>query len=194
MAASSAASAAAAELASAAAELARERAERAEMAAAGLQSFIAQRHFVGSVQVPQAGPIMTWQATYELRHDDLTLAHQAMRGMRRHLRAGRQRWALAMLDEELGSSDEEPPDDEEMEEPAVEEEAAVDDTVMERMLEAVQLPMAQPTAAPQAFTGRCYRLDAPQPAPQPTQRCVRCGSTRNLELLLPTGRWAHRCG
>ena len=29
-----------------------------------------------------------------------------------------------------------------------------------------------------------------EPAPQPGQRCARCGSTRNLELLLPTGRWA----
>ena len=27
--------------------------------------------------------------------------------------------------------------------------------------------------------------------PQPVQRCARCGSTRNLELLLPTGRWAN---
>ena len=43
------------------------------------------------------------------------------------------------------------PDD--FEEPA---EAAVD---MEQLLEAVQLPMARPTA-PQAFTGRFYRLDA----------------------------------
>ena len=160
MAASSAASAAVAELASAAAELARERAERAEMAAADLQDFIAQRHFVGSVQVPQTGPVMTWQAAYELRHDDLTLAHQAMRGVRRHLRAGRLRWALAMLDEELGSSDEEPADEEppdDLEEPADEQHAAVD---MEQLLEGVQLPMAQPTAAPQAFTGRFYRLDA----------------------------------
>ena len=32
---------------------------------------------------------------------------------------------------------------------------------------------------------------APPPAPQPAQRCARCGSTRNLELLLPTGRWAN---
>ena len=32
---------------------------------------------------------------------------------------------------------------------------------------------------------------APQPAPQPVQRCARCASTRNLELLLPTGRWAN---
>ena len=139
MAASSAASAVA-ELASAAAELARERAERAEMAAAGLQSFIAQRHFVGSVQVPQAGPIMTWQALYELRHDDLMLAHQAMRGVRRHLQAGRPRWALAMLEEEIGSSadETEPPDDEEMEEPAIQEE-----------------PAAQPFAP---FAGTAHRL------------------------------------
>ena len=33
--------------------------------------------------------------------------------------------------------------------------------------------------------------EAPPPAPQPVQRCARCGSTRNLELLLPTGRWAN---
>ena len=139
MAASSAASAVA-ELASAAAELARERAERAEMAAADLQDFIAQRHFVGSVQVPQAGPITTWQALYELRHDDLMLAHQAMRGVRRHLQAGRPRWALAMLEEEIGSSadEAEPPDDEEMEEPAVQEE-----------------PAAQPFAP---FAGTAHRL------------------------------------
>ena len=94
-----------------------------------------------------------------------------------------------MLDEELGSSDEEPADDQppdDLEEPA-DEQAAVD---MEQLLEAVQLPMAQPTA-PQAFTGRFYRLDAQQPAPQPVQRCVPCASTRNLELLLPTGRWAN---
>ena len=32
---------------------------------------------------------------------------------------------------------------------------------------------------------------APPPAPQPVQRCIRCASTRNLELLLPTGRWAN---
>ena len=29
-----------------------------------------------------------------------------------------------------------------------------------------------------------------EPPPQPGQRCARCGSTRTLELLLPTGRWA----
>ena len=139
MASSSAASAAsAANAASAAsAELAR---ERAAMAAADAQSFIAQRHFVGSVQVQQAGPIMTWQALYELRHDDLMLAHQAMRGVRRHLQAGRPRWALAMLEEEIGSSadEAEPPDDEEMEEPAVQEE-----------------PAAQPFAP---FAGTAHRL------------------------------------
>ena len=33
--------------------------------------------------------------------------------------------------------------------------------------------------------------EAPPPAPQPGQRCARCGSTHNLELLLPTGRWAN---
>ena len=138
--ASAASSAAGAELAvssAASAELAR---ERAAVAAADAQSFIAQRHFVGSVQVQQAGPIMTWQALYELRHDDLMLAHQAMRGVRRHLQAGRPRWALAMLEEEIGSSadEAEPPDDEEMEEPAVQEE-----------------PAAQPFAP---FAGTAHRL------------------------------------
>ena len=32
---------------------------------------------------------------------------------------------------------------------------------------------------------------APPPPPQPVHRCARCGSTRNLELLLPTGRWVN---
>ena len=135
--AASAASAAASAASAASAELAR---ERAAMAAADAQSFIAQRHFVGSVQVPQAGPIMTWQALYELRHDDLMLAHQAMRGVRRHLQAGRPRWALAMLSEEIGSSDEE-----EAEEEAEEEEPQQDELV---------LPPAF-----QAFSGVARRLD-----------------------------------
>ena len=34
-------------------------------------------------------------------------------------------------------------------------------------------------------------LQPVQRPPQPVQRCVGCGSTRNLELLLPTGRWAN---
>ena len=138
--ASAASSAAGAELAVSSAASAKLARERAAMAAADAQSFIAQRHFVGSVQVQQAGPIMTWQALYELRHDDLMLAHQAMRGVRRHLQAGRPRWALAMLEEEIGSSadEAEPPDDEEMEEPAVQEE-----------------PAAQPFAP---FAGTAHRL------------------------------------
>ena len=32
---------------------------------------------------------------------------------------------------------------------------------------------------------------APPPPPQPVHRCARCGSTHNLELLLPTGRWVN---
>ena len=114
------------------------------MAAADAQSFIAQRHFVGSVQVPQAGPIMTWEALYELRHEDLHMARAVMHTARHLLRQGRHADAL----EELGSSDEEEEEEEaEAEEEAEEEEPEEDELVL----------------SVQPFTGAAHQL-APPPA------------------------------
>ena len=123
------------------------------MAAADAQSYIAQRHFVGSVQVPQAGPIMTWQALYELRHEDLHLARAALRTVRRLLQARRHAAALAVVAEELGSSDEE----EEAEEEAEEEEPEEDELVLSvQPFTGAAHQLAPPTCVP--FTGTAHRL------------------------------------
>ena len=130
--------------------------ERARMALADAQSFVAQRFFVGSVQVPQTGPILSWEDLYNIRHDDFHMARGALMAVRSLLQQDRHAAALAVVHRELGEDEE----DEEAEMEEAEEEQQDDDPVMEQMVEAVQLPMAQPTAAPQAFTGRFYRLDA----------------------------------
>ncbi len=63
--------------------------ERLAMLAAHHESYLAQRHYVGSLQVPRVpGPPMTWQAAYERRHDDLGLAHDAMRTALRAIQRG----------------------------------------------------------------------------------------------------------
>ena len=135
--------------------------ERARMALADAQSFVAQRFFVGSVQVPQTGPILSWEDLYNIRHDDFHMARGALMAVRSLLQQDRHAAALAVVHRELGENEEdEEAEMEEAEEEQQDDDPVVDnDIVMEQMVEAVQLPMAQPTAAPQAFTGRFYRLD-----------------------------------
>ena len=108
-------------------QLLRER-ERAAMANEDARSYIAQRHFVGSVQVPRhVIPPMTWDAAYHQRHQDL-LAHDAMRAAQRAARAGDGARVLDLLAAELGSESEgeEETEEEEQEEDkdAEEEDAA----------------------------------------------------------------------
>ena len=139
--------------------------ERARMALADAQSFVAQRFFVGSVQVPQTGPILSWEDLYNIRHDDFHMARGALMAVRSLLQQDRHAAALAVVHRELGEDEED--EEAEMEEAEEEQqdndpEVEVDnDIVIEQLVEAVQLPMAQPTAAPpvQAFTGCFYRLD-----------------------------------
>ena len=109
-------------------QLLRER-ERAAMANEDARSYIAQRHFVGSVQVPRdVIPPMTWEAAYHQRHQDLLLAHDAMRAAQRAARAGDGARVLDLLAAELGSESEgeEETEEEEQEEDkdAEEEDAA----------------------------------------------------------------------
>ena len=134
--------------------------ERARMALADAQSFVAQRFFVGSVQVPQTGPILSWEDLYDIRHDDFHMARGALMAVRSLLQQDRHAAALAVVHRELGEDEEdEEAEMEEAEEEQQDDDPVVDNIVMEQMVEAVQLPMAQPMAAPQAFTGRFYRLD-----------------------------------
>ena len=91
--------------------------ERLAMLAAHHESYLAQRHYVGSLQVPRVpGPPMTWQAAYERRHDDLGLAHDAMRASLRALQRGDSDTAERYLTAEVGSDSEAGDADEEMSE------------------------------------------------------------------------------
>ena len=107
--------------------------ERLAMAVADRDSFLAQRHFVGSLQVPRVpGPPMTWQAAYDQRHHDLQLAHEAMRAALRAHRRGDDERVERVLVAEVGSEDE--AEDAEMEAEEAEEEAAEEaDAILEEV-------------------------------------------------------------
>ena len=141
------ASAAAAIDREAAAELAR---ERATMANEDARSYLAQRHFVGSLQVPRDDTPMTWQAAYQWRHQHWL---EAVAAMRAAARANRARDAAAVeraLREQLGSDTE---DEEEEEEEDLEE-----DEEAEEEAEEVRVISPRPAAfAP--FSGKGHRLD-----------------------------------
>ena len=114
--------------------------ERLAMTAADQASYLAQRHYVGSLQVPRVpGPPMTWQAAYDQRHHDLGLAHDAMRTALRAYRQGNDDLVERVLQAEVGS------DDEDVEMEAEEEEAAETDAVVE-----------EPAIVP--FSGAGHRL------------------------------------
>ena len=80
--------------------------ERAAMQAEDLRSFVAERHFTGSLLVARAF-LMTWEAAYAQRHADLELAHDAMRAALRALRQGDDMGAADLLAVEVGDSDDE---------------------------------------------------------------------------------------
>ena len=125
----------------AAAELAR---ERATMANEDARSYLAQRHFVGSLQVPRDDTPMTWQAAYQWRHQHWLCAAA---------RAHRARDAAAVeraLREQLGSDTE---DEEEEEEEDLEE-----DQEAEEEAEEVRV-ISPPPAAFVLFSGNGHRLD-----------------------------------
>ena len=90
--------------------------ERLAMTVADQASYLAQRHYVGSLQVPRSDRPMTWETAFNQRHNDLIDAHSAMRGAARALRNGDAEAALARLEGEVGDEDSEA--DEEMSEAA----------------------------------------------------------------------------
>ena len=86
--------------------LLRER-EQLAMLAAHHESYMAQRHYVGSLQVPLHGRQMTWETAYRQRHNDLAEAHHAMRLAAHALRTGDNEAALARLEGEVGDENSE---------------------------------------------------------------------------------------
>ena len=138
--------------------------ERLAMAVEDRDSVLAQRFFARSVQLPSPqGRPQTWQAAYEVRDDNFEQVVDALREVRAANRHGDGERIEVVIARELGdSSDEAEGSADEAEGSADEAEGSSDEE-------------------PAAHS---------QPAPPPTHRCVLCGSTRNLSLLLPTGRWA----
>ena len=161
--ASGAASVAAADaLAAAALEL-----ERARMRLNDVESYMAQRHWVNSQQVPETGRPMTWESLFRMRHNDLIDAHHALRGVRDLLNDNDAQGALEVALAEVGHASTEPSESEQEAEPGEQsEEEALDDDpevpvyvqdMQQQLLEAVQLPA--PAAELSPFSGRCFRLD-----------------------------------
>ena len=141
------ASAAAAIDREAAAELARERAAKANEDA---RSYLAQRHFVGSLQLPRDDTPMTWKAADDFRHQHWL---EAVAAMHAAARANRARDAAAVeraLREQLGSETEE--EEEEEEEDLEEDEEAEEEVEEVRVI-------SPPPAAFAPFSGNGHRLD-----------------------------------
>ena len=104
--------------------------ERLAMLAAHHESYLAERHYVGSLQVPQPGRPMTWETAFNRRHNDLIDAHHAMRVAAHALRNGDADAALARLEGEVGDENSEQSsadEDEEMESAAASEEEEEED-------------------------------------------------------------------
>ena len=80
--------------------------ERLAMIVEDQASFLAQRHWVGTLQVWQPRP-MTWQTAFHQRHNDMIDAHAAMRQAARALRSGDAEAALMRLSAEVGTEDSE---------------------------------------------------------------------------------------
>ena len=75
--------------------------ERAAMTAEDRGSFLAQRLYTGSTQVPSAMPPMTWRAAHTRAHNEALELRDVMDEARRALRRGYEDRALALLEAEL---------------------------------------------------------------------------------------------
>ena len=122
------------------------------MRAADLESFIAQRLYVCSQQLPTSGP-QTWQASRNDLAEDYEQLLDALQQVRIANREGDSERIEELIGRELGhsSSDE---------------------------MASSQSDGSEPESSDQ------------EPPPAPSHRCARCGDTRNLELMLPTGPFA----
>ena len=152
-----------------AAELAAEERERYAMRAADLECLMAQRMFMTDLQLPQQHAPTTYEVGYTMRHNALVESHESMRTVRRMLLRGRVSRALQIAEEELGGD---VGSGEEAEEESLDNDAPVEvsDTnapVQDMLVEDVQaallaqITQQPPAAAPvQAYSGRCFRLDA----------------------------------
>ena len=127
--------------------------ERARMSLEDLRSWVAQRHFVGSLQVPQVGQTMTWEMAYSMRHNALLEAHSVLEEVRDLLQQNEPAAALQRLLEEVGDAREQAEEEELDDDPEVPLHSQV---LRQQLLESVQFSATAPQPLP--FSGRCFRL------------------------------------
>ena len=138
--------------------------ERAAMRAEDSDSLIAQRYFVRSAQLPASAQLPTPQGrpqTWQAAYNELEADYEQALDALRQVRIANHDGDGELIEELVGR---------ELGHSSSEEAASSD---------------AEGSEAESSSD------EEPPPAPQPVQRCARCASTRNLELLLPTGRWAN---
>ena len=133
--------------------------ERAAMAAADAQSFIAQRYFYRSTQLPPLGDAtisdraFTWESAYNVRHQDWLQAMDTMRDSAGNAEEVQQR-LLTQVDLE---PEEEAEEDELEEDEEVEEEAEDEQVVLSvQPFTGAAHQLVPPTYVP--FTGTAHRL------------------------------------
>ena len=133
--------------------------ERLAMAVEDRDSFLAQRFFTRSMQLPSPqGRPQTWQAAYEVRDDNFEQVMDALREVRAANRHGDSERIEEVIAREVGYSSDEAEGSADEAEGSADEADSSDE----------------------------------EPAPPPMHRCVVCGLTRrNVNLMLPTGRWAN---
>ena len=127
--------------------------ERARMSLEALRSYMAQRHWVGSLQVPGYRP-MTREAAYRSRHNDLLDAHSALEQVRDLLQQNEPAAALEIALDAVGPAEEPAAEPEQAEEEELDDDPEI---AQQQLLDAVQLPA--PAAPFLPFSGRCFRLD-----------------------------------
>ena len=137
--------------------------ERLAMAVEDRDSFLAQRFFTRSMQLPSPqGRPQTWQAAYEVRDDNFEQVMDALREVRAANRHGDSERIEEVIAREVGYSSDEAEGSADEAEGSADEADSSDE---------------EPAADSQ---------------PPPTYRCAVCGVTsRSVNLQLPTGRWAN---
>ena len=140
--------------------------ELAAMRAADLESYVAQRCFLFNMMEPGHEAI-SFSRMYTMRHNALIDSHESMSTVLRHLQRGQHEEAMAEAREVVGSVAE----DSEEESAENDMEIEIDDPLPAGVSARLPAPVRaavisvlteEPTAAlsaPQAFSGRSFRLD-----------------------------------
>ena len=100
--------------------------ERAAMVAEDRGSFLAQRHYIGSLQLHQpygTYPVMTWRDAYFMQRDDMSRAREVMHASLMAMRGGDAQRARDVLARVVRPDDEEVEEEQEEEDEVMEEEA-----------------------------------------------------------------------